>query len=240
MNLVNKYIKLITKNEIYQKYEVFILPIFSVTISLLLLLFVILPQFQRFFSGNRLVTEANQKYDSLNKKVGTLENINTTVYQNNINTSLIALPADQDIPGAISQIIFILSSSKLQLNSIAITNTLNPLGDGAITDYQVRIEASGDTIGLKNFISKIKESPRLMKVNGIDIVQERLTGKIQVVVTIQVYYQSLPSSIGDVEQPISPPSDKEVQILQQIESFSKKTPAVNTSSSTKGKSDPFQ
>lgn len=233
-------LKTIAQNPFFVKYQVFILPTVSIGISLLLFVLVIIPQTLSFIGSFSTITDTESKITNLNKKAEILTQVDQGLYRNNINTTLIAFPAEKDIPGSISQLLFLLNSSNLKLGSMGFSGgTANQAG-ATLNSFQVKLEVEGSLSDVKTFVNKFKEVPRIMKVSGIE-----LSGRaeaVQASITLTTYYQDLVNDLGDVEKPLELVNDKETQILSQIENYTKSIPIVTTNnvSGPTGKSDPFQ
>jgi hypothetical protein len=116
-------------------------------------------------------------------------------------------------------------------------------GVAASDNFQARLELSGTLSDLKRFVDNIKTMPRVMKLTGIEIVGGRTEQLIQASVTVAIYFQPLPATIGAVDQPIPTLSKKDTEILESIRKNIAGAPGLEASgsgSSPKGKSDPFQ
>lgn len=228
-------LKELLKNKYFVRYQILILPILSFFITAGLIFFVIIPQVGEFLSVRQGLQEANLKKEFLIQKAEVLENTNTNTFKDNIQTSLVALPEDRDIPQAIGQLLFLLNSNRLQLDDVKFSNSAGD--DGKSKSFQVTFDVTGSYSSVQSFLSGIKTTPRLMKINSIQV--SSANNKVQATLGVEVYYQPLPSIIGSVDQKLPQLTGKDLEVLAKYQAFV--TQPINTSvGGAKGKSDPFE
>lgn len=223
-------------NQYYLKYKIIIWPTMAAIIGLVLLTFVIIPQIQNSFLTLRTLSDSEARFQNLNKKASLLEQINTPDYRQNINTALIALPEEKDIPGALSQILFLLNTNKLKLVSVGLSPP--PPAPSNLESVGLKLEVEGDILGIKNFLTKLKTSPRLMKVTGLEVNGSRET--IQATISLTAYYLGLVSQLGDIEKPIEKVTQAETEVLAAIKNNLRSAPSSQISPTQTGKPDPFE
>lgn len=241
MNDLKEKFSEILKHPLLVKYQVLILPVASLLVCIMLVIFIIVPQIGAIGKAQESIAQMQAKNKTLVQKISALSQVDERVNRENIDTLLSALPGESDVPGAIGQVLFLLDQSKLVLESISFSS--GPTGGTAINNFQIKLDVSGNVTGIKAFIQNLKKAPRLMTIDKLDIAGGRDGGDMQGTVYLLVYYQVLPSSIGNVEAPVSVINDKDLTTIAQIKSFKAATPqSVDTVdlSVPRGKSDPFQ
>lgn len=227
------------KNPIYQKYEYAFLPTFSAIVFLGLVTLVIAPNVTKLIETNRNIEDLIIRKQSLETKLRGLEQSDPETVKKNIETTLMALPEDKDIPGAINQLLYLVNTNNLILTGVSFTPA-SGVEDGTST-YQVKMDVTGDLINLRNFVNRIKENVRLLKPDSLEITGARFT-EIQSTIAVKVYFQPLQNSIGDVEKPLPVITQKDLEALAKI----KDSATINSQISgvaddtQKGKADPFQ
>src|SRR5690348_8086332 len=107
--------------ELIKKYRFFGWPLLSILISLVLLVFMVIPQVVGYFNTNKLIDSTLQNSQTLNSKAQTLASISSSDYKTNLSLALTVLPEAKDVPTAIGQIQNIVSQSGMQLSSIGIS-----------------------------------------------------------------------------------------------------------------------
>jgi hypothetical protein len=232
--------------ELIKKYQFFGLPLISVVIAGLLLIFVIFPQLITFFKTQGVISQTRQRAQALEAKATTLEAINTGDYQKNLDLVLSVLPANKDIPATIGQVQTLVTTSGLQLSSINFSTT----GGAAAADtgdasgaqsFQVKVDVTGNSQALKAFFTKLKDGTQVMKLNGLEVSTAK-GGATQATLTILSYFQSPPSFLGDEEKPVTGLDAKEIDLLAKIQQQVTTQP-INSASAVlppRGKDNPFQ
>lgn len=236
---MDELLKAVFKNPLFLKYQAFILPGFSLAACFILLVLIILPNIDGLINSRKTLVETRQKIDLYNTKAQSLESVDTTLYKEYIKTSLLAIPMEQDIPGAVNQVKFLVSSSKLKLESIALGGVSSDRGKSG--SLQVSISVSGDLSALKNFISKARELPRLMKITNFEFTASQ-DGRVQASLSLVAFHQPLITSIGSLDQPVSLISKTDTEILSKINTYKSSMPSLSAPlvNVPKGKSNPFE
>lgn len=226
----------ITENSFFVRYKYFLLPVLALSIGLILLTFVIIPQFFSSLSTEKKLLEVKTQNEKLIQKLQILTQVDEESYRQNINIVLTAIPPDQDVPSAIGQILYLINVSTLRLSSVGVS-----VGTNAKESYQLRLEVEGDISALREFSDKLKTSPRIMKITGLEFNKIR-GGDVQATIEILTYFKPISSTIGSIDQSINPITDQEAEIIKQINSYSKTVPVITsaTISGPKGKTDPFE
>ncbi len=234
--------------ELIRKYRFFGWPLLSIEVSLLLLIFLIIPQIIAFFNTNKLISDTQQRVNSLNTKAQTLASIKTDEYQSNLNLALAVLPENRDIPTAIGQVQTVVGESGLQLGSVSFAGNSSggansgTAGSGSSAQsYEIKIEVLGSPNQLNALFSNFNNGPEIMKLNGLGITSSG-KGLLDASLTLSSYYQGPPAVLGDVEKPIEGMTPQEIDLLTKIQK--QVPPSIVTSSSInlppRGKPNPFQ
>lgn len=230
-------------NPIFEKHKTLILPIASLVICLLLLILIIIPHFLSLTQTNNLIGQNQQKYDVLTTKLNALKQINKNSFQDDLQTTLIAIPTEKEIPSAMGQVLFLLGSSKLQLQDVSFSSNPNDSKTSSdnVDSYQIRVSVRGDSASLKDFIAKLKKVPRVMKVVKLGF-SGNAGAVIDISLSLATYFQSIPTALGKVDQPLTTLSEQDLSLLSQIKTFQNNVPASSSAqvSGPKGKTDPFQ
>lgn len=231
-------LKQIKESQIYQKYQFLIVPVIAAIVCILLLVFILLPQISNSFTTSKNLEAAQNKYNELNKKIKTLEEVDITSYKEGITTALTAVPSDKDIPGSINQLLFMINNSELKMINIVISTTGTPIK--ALNSFNVKLDVEGDLAQIKDFITQIKKAPRIIELNGVELSTGK-DNKAQASLSLLVFYQEISNNLEDVEKEVTPLNNNDKQTLSTISENSKNissdlTPILN---GPRGKDDPF-
>lgn len=237
-------LNLLTNSPFYKKYKILILPSISVLLCFLILFFITLPQYSTLKSTYSKVDEIKQLNAKLADKTLTLQKINSDDYKNNLDSSFIALPLEADIPGIIGQVLFLLSSSGLKLETISFGG--GGTAENGVSEYQTRLEISGTQTGLLLFIDKVNAAPRIMKISRLEVSSAGTSSvdRINSSLTVTSYYQTLPPPTLKADQPVDLFNQKDQDTISKIkfsfETVSGVKYSTSSANSAIGKEDPFK
>ncbi len=220
---------------------IFIVPIGAIIVAILLVILITIPQVNNLIQTVKTNNENRIRMANLQTKVTELEKVDTAYdsYSKSIQTAYNAIPYDKEIPGALSQIIYLAGNANLKLKNLSVSS--NVAKEGSLSSFLIRIDVEGDPKNLKEFLNILKDSPRIMKVTGIEVVSAGKENSISVSLNISIYFQELISSIADVESPIDPIKEENAKLLSILEKNAT-IQVGNTSnvSGPRGKIDPFE
>lgn len=241
LQVIKDILRKLSSNPLYQRYQIFLLPLFSAVICFGLFGLIVYPQINIFLENRKKIEEINIKQQLLESKLGTLEKVNPDIFKKNIEVALLALPAEKDVTGVISQLLYLLNINRLTLNEMSF---LGVAAQDKQDSIQIKIDISGGKDSFKSFITGLASLPRIIKVSSLEVSSSKEGEVIQSSLTLQAFYQVLPNSIGNVNAPLPVISPKETEVLSKIQSSSQVLPQAPVASSSgsvvKGKTDPFK
>lgn len=243
-DLINTYLlgKGTIPNPIIAKYQPFVIPTLSAIISILILVLVSIPQLFQLLNSFTTLSEISNKDSQLKSKINQLETINQNLYKDNLNTALIALPAEKDIPGAVDQVLIILSNTGLHLDGMAFSNG----GDGGVKtqNFAIKLDINGSKDQLTAFIDKVKIAPRVLKINSIELGSfSQSTGKVQASLNILTFFEPLPSNVSTDNPTVPLLSQEDLKLISDIKANLGTVPILQPSEQSNiksGKADPFE
>ena len=192
------------------------------------------------FETFKTIDELNQKKAFYQQKAAELENLDLAGYKRDLDTALIALPVDRDIPGVTGELLVALSGSGMSLGGIQFSSS-SPESE-KVQEYTLRMDISGTEANLKNFLERVKIAPRIIKLSSID-AGKATSGQLSASIGFVAFYQQLPSNIGSVDEDVPQISQADIQMLADIEAKVRALPGASSetasSSSEIGKSNPF-
>lgn len=229
----------VIKNPVVLKYQPFILPVISVVFCLLLLGLVTVPQLLGLIQTFGKLDEIKTQQNSLDSKISQLKKIDQEQYKEALETALIALPPEKDVPGALDQVLIMLSGSGLHLDGVTFDNSTD--STVKTENYAIRLSVSGDINQLRAFIEKTKDAPRIIKINSI----ETSTGPTNVLgatLSVLVFYHPLPTNVNTSSAEIPLVTDSDRKLLEKIQENASTIPTLSQLDMTNiqtGKTDPF-
>src|SRR5581483_6124539 len=105
--------------ELLNKYNKFLLPVISIGLSILILAFLVVPNALKIPQTNTDIATAQSVKNALNTKINTLNQVDLSQYQDDINVSYQAIPVESDLPDLFGDILIILQQNNLQLTDIS-------------------------------------------------------------------------------------------------------------------------
>ncbi len=228
-----------TSHPLYKKYSIYLIPSVIAILAIGIVSFITIPQFFKIGETNNQIEELKQKQQEYQAKVSVLEKIELNQYKTWLEDILYTLPSEKDIPGAITSILQIISSSGLHLDNISLGTATT---DKAGSSFLVKLDVSGTIDQLKSLVSLSDQSPRLIKINGIAL-NNSSQNSTQATVDVLVFYAALDENVKtSADQKVNLVSDKEKELIAQIEKNIASLKNVSTTTFTEspsGKDDPF-
>lgn len=230
----------ILTNPLYIKYRQFIVPGIVLVIAILISALVTIPQFFRLFETYKTIGQLSEQKVFFQTKVAKLKSIDQNQEQKDLDTALLALPVDKNIPGVTGELLVALSGSGMSLDGIAFSNS--PAESEKVEEFTLRMDVTGSQGALTNFLSRVKLTPRIVKLTSLDVSKGK-DNKIAATVGLVTLYQQLPKNINAVDEAVPEIVDKDTQVLADIRAKAEALPSANSgqtaSSSAKGKLNPF-
>ena len=234
---MKKLLAQIKANPLFIKYELYLAPVGAGVALLLLGLLVVFPNIFQYFENQKKIDDTTDKITFFQQKAKTLQAINQGDFKEALRQSLIVLPPDKEAPAAIAQLYYILGQTGINAENISFSEGSNPEG----RSFRISMEISGSLSSLTNFIIKLKESPRIIRIESLEVGTQGNTGEIFSSIILNAYYEPLPASAVAIDKPVSMPSQKEIDLLSKLQTTSFPIFAEDTDySGVKGRDNPFQ
>ncbi len=227
-----------------KKYQNLLFPVMAILIGLVVLGLVIIPQGLKIPETNSQIDQIRKNVNSLNQKITQLNGVNLDQYKQDLNSSLMALPEDKDIPGAMILVLNLLKNNSITLNGISFSG--QEIVAGGSNQLLVKLDVAGSKDSLTNLIDQLKHSPRVMKVETLTTTTSASSTAMQILIGLDTFYQPIPKSQAlDLDKPVELPSEKNRQTLQTIKEYQAQSLALTAEASSSasvplGKVDPFQ
>ena len=219
-------------NTLKLHYKTIIYPLTVGIASLVLIIFVIIPQLQGFITGQDDLKTKQARLDVLEVKAKELESFNQEAYTEKLLNAFYYLPVDKDYSNIIGIFRELTASAGMSLNS------LHPGSGPAANSYSVKADIVGQVSSLGAMLEAIEKSPRVMKLESVE-TSTPTSGLLNATLTVSVYYAAPPQSLGAIDVPLPKLTEQDQVVLSSL------TPPSAQSSSTtiilpSGKSNPFE
>ncbi len=225
----------------YQTYRLYIFPGVVAMSSLLLIVFAIFPQVAKLISNQKGEGELISKSKFLESKAEALESYNKEDLARKLEIALAAYPEGKDFGVAIGLLQQIVAQSGFTISSIALGNSSQT--SGGSQSYALKMEMIGVKPGLPILINNLESSPRLVRVNNIDVFSAGNLQSINVSLVVQVLYAGLPKSFGSSDSPLPELSQADEDLITKLTGVGgviSQPELVSTPSTPRGKANPFE
>lgn len=230
--------KVVSANPTYQSYSYILIPVISLVLCVLIAILITIPQVIRIFETTKQIDDLKSQQTFFKNKIASLQKVDIPSYRRNLDTALIAMPTDRDIPSAIADVLNLLSTSGLQMLGITFTHGVETIG--GIESMQMRLDVLGDYRQLKNFIEISNTSTRILKIDSIEIASSTSTNRVQATLSLLAFFQPIPPNVNlPLTQSVSLFSEEDRRILSQIRLPSSLGPSEASGSADVGKANPF-
>lgn len=211
---MNKILESLKVNPLFLKYKTLLVPIFSFLICIILILFVIIPQIQEYLRAESQEQSLRERILQLTQKKQVLESIDTGLYKSNLEIAMGVLPSDQDIPGAVGDLLVLLSSNRLKLVGISLSG-----GDYSLHGSKaliIKIDTEGEPQSMKSFLNNMGDSIRIMRVGRIETTGDA-TGGIIAGFDVAAFYDPIPTVSNTLDAPVTLPTKEDLEFIKKIE-----------------------
>jgi Tfp pilus assembly protein PilO len=223
-----------------QKNRRLIIPGIVLVLAILIVFLVTGPQFLRLFATFQTIQQLNAKKTFYQNKITELQSLDLPKFRDNLETALIALPVDRDITGVTGELLVALSQSGMSLAGVNFASA--SLESEKVQEYTLTIDVNGTEDNLRNFLERVKLSPRIIKLNTINVSRGK-NSAINASIGFAAFYQQLPKNIGTVDEDVPKITEADLKTLEDIKTKIRVLPqaSVQTASSSGiGKLDPFR
>lgn len=204
------------------------LVVYSVLLFLgVIALFVgLLPALQESYTLIRDLQTLQDEINRIQQKVTMLSSLNQEEVDRRSQDVLLAVPTDKSVSTLLSSVEAVASKNDLSIADLSI-ETIGSLATGS-GKQQTKPEGNtltetvslqGSLTQLRNFLSDVVKVRRLMTVKNMTLTAVPKSSLMTAQLSIEVYYQPFPATIGKATDPIEPFSQKEMSTLDTIASY---------------------
>ena len=206
----------------YKDSNYYSISIFTVTIvvCLILVLKIIIPQVETYFSIRREVVALRSKIKTINENINFMNNLDKSVLNSQLQTATRALPNDKDFAGIINAIAdsavrsgVSISDFGFRLNEPASNSSDAKKDFQGLSSIDVSVGIKGSTDGGKKFLSEISEKIPLVEIRGVKGNSSILT------IGMHFYYKPIPKIAFKEDEPITSVADSEQALIRKLSSW---------------------
>lgn len=205
---------------IYKKYKKFIPPFGVIAVSVLLFLFIIIPQIRNYFALLGQVNAENQKLLVLKNNQNFLTTLDENKLSDQVKIVSSALPSDKDFMGALYALSAVSAKTGVLLGNYSFdVGELGEKNTGTDLPFStITIQLNAQVLNTLKFIKELYQTVPLAEVTKINVNQ----GVSQI--TIDFYYLSVPAS-GTLDEtvPLSSLTQKQTAMINKLSTWNNAT-----------------
>lgn len=242
--------KIIAKNKPY------LMPVLALILIIVLSTTFVEPKISEIISLQQKLAASQARLDRLTQKANLLNSLDPGQLRQKFKILEGALPSEKDIPGFLVEMQKIsneasVSVEKIELSagSISTTSAAAQTAQANTKDSKpdlvsAKVTITGTFTGLRQFLDKTSQARRIVNIKGINLggnAAQKASGPISLDLIFSIYYQALPTSLGEISSSlpeISPEEDKIYETVTKYPLYSTFEDAGAVSVPV-GKSDPF-
>lgn len=190
----------------------------TVLVSVLLFIYVIVPQFQNWFSIRNEVIAVRSKINTLNQNINFMNNLDKGITNSQLQVATTTLPAEKDFIGLINVIVESALQSGVSVQDFSFrvgyieqsSENAEAASESGLSPIQIAIEVNGSVNGVQRFLAEISEKIPLAEVLDID-GESRSTN-----INMQFYYKEFPKLVLEGDTPIEPVSEEKSELIRKL------------------------
>ena len=216
-----------------QKYKFFIYPLLVVASSIVIILFLIIPQAKVLFTGQGKLNDSQVRLNILEVKVEELESLDKSDLSQKLSLTLTALPTEKDFATLIGIFKNLATTSGMSLTSLHLAG-----GSESQNAFLVKADLIGTTSSIGQLLENIEKSPRVMKVQSVETSSSSIGNIVSAVVTVLVYFEAAPKTLGPIDSALPKLTETDQTILGTLARSGSLIPSGAVSLPS-GKANPF-
>jgi len=162
----------------------------------------------------------------IGKKVTMLSALNQGEVERRSEDVLLAVPTDKSVSTLLSSVEAVAFKNGLSISDMSIEAIGSLATDSGIQQTKPEgntitetVSLRGTLIQLREFLSEVVRVRRLMTIKNMALTAIPKSTQITAQLSIEVYYQPLPATIGKASDPFEPFSQKEIDTLDKVASY---------------------
>lgn len=195
------------KNLIY-KYKIFLYPLLVMVCSVIIIIFLIIPQIKIFVLGQDKLSDSKELLNILEVKASELEGLDEVDLSQKLSVALAALPVEKDFASLIGVFKGLATASGMSLTSFHLAGASEPQNS-----YLVRAELIGSNSSLGQLLNNIEKASRVMRLQTLETSTSGVGNTIASTVTVLVFFQPGPKTLGPIDSALPKLSETDKAIL---------------------------
>lgn len=227
---------------VYANYKFLIWPVVSGIASVVILVLVVIPQLLNYLQVRNQISDIVNRSGKLEAKAQTLEAVDENISEESLKLAFAALPADRNVPSAVTILQSLIAQSGLSLKSTSYSASARGASKNS---FQLNVSVVGQISGVRKFLISLRDSGRVFQVESISVSFQKSGSQVEAEIPITVFYSESLGKGGALEQEPPKLNEKEEKILADLSRIVNLGTLVGGGEATAssvpvGKSNPFE
>lgn len=197
----------------YLKYKIILWPVVTAVSSLIILGFVVIPQFLAYLHTQGELTQLQVQTDSLTAKAQVLQNIDDQNIKDNLQVAFTVLPVDEDIPDTV------VSLQNLAIRDSLSVQNLNFASSGDLTKTNnsvLKLSLVGSKTAIWRFFQDLQSSPGIYKVQSIKANSTGSGDNFEIDLPVAIYFDSNSEASVSLDAPVPQLNSSDQELLRNL------------------------
>jgi Tfp pilus assembly protein PilO len=199
---------------LYRHYKDYLLPFGIIVACALVVLWVVIPQFQQYLSLQQQLKTEMQKLNVLKNNYNFLSSLDDSKSNADFNALTLVLPSGKDFAGIINAVSYASEKTGVAVGdfsfSVGSLSGGNTEGVSAYPSIKIDINLIGNTQAVANFIQELYKTAPVSEVTSIK------TGGNSGTITILFYYKPFPQQNVDDSAPVTVLSAQDAVLIKTV------------------------
>lgn len=202
---------------LYRHYKDYLLPLVIILACILVVLWVVIPQFQQYLSLQQQLKTEMQKLDILKNNYNFLSNLDDSKTNADFNALTLALPSEKDFAGIMNAVSYASGKTGVAVGNFSFSVGSLSGGDtegaSAYPSISIDINLIGNTQAIIQFVQELYKTAPASEVTSI-----RTSGNSGAI-TVLFYYKQFPQQPADNLAPITVLSARDTALIKTVSTW---------------------
>lgn len=212
---------------LFNKYKIYLLPVVTALVVLYLWTYFLQPKVSDIVIARQELAKGQKRLADLTKKASELQNFDSPELKEKFAILDSAVPSEKDVAGFLLGIQRIANEASVSVGLIGISPGLVSTESAQKTTKQeellpAKVIIKGSFQAVRDFISRTIRARRLITIDGLSLsgnAAQKADEAISLELSMAIYYQPLPTSLGAISAPLENFTPEEEEIYQRLKTY---------------------
>ena len=231
--------------DFYLKYKLVIYPFAVGFVSIVLILFIIIPQLRGYLNSKEDGQVTQNRLKILESKAAELESISDEDLTRRLRSAIAALPVEKDYTVIIGLLQKMSAEAGINLKSVVLDTGGSKDVEGGASNFSVKIDSTSTKFSFDEFLRRIDNASAVLKIGSLT-TDLAIDDSVSASLVLDVYYSPTPKILGSVDSPLQTLTEEEEALAVKLSASLAIAPVSSGVSEQpvnilpRGKSNPFE